>query len=1072
MKRLTIHFIQVIAHSQRLFKTIYRARQLKVVLGVFIALVLMLCWQGGAAAQEGQLRFDRLTVEDGLSQNTVHAILQDRMGFMWFATEDGLNRYDGYEFTVYRHNLDDPDSLSSSDVYAVLEDQLGRFWVGTGAGLDRLDRDTGRFIHYSGENGIPSSSIQTLAEDGAGRLWVGTQQQGLWILEPDSGGLQQFRNLPDEPGSLASDAIYDILRDQSGAMWVATDEGLERFDPQGSLLHHYRNQITDPNSPSSNRVQALWEDRGGNLWVGTDGGGLNQLNPQIGLFTFYLHSNIDPYSLGDNQVRDILEDDEGALWVATQRGLDRFDRESGRFTHYLANPKDPSSLSASTILSLYQDRSGVVWIGTHGGGVSQYKPSAHKFKLYQADAFSTTGLSGNSISAILEDGSGNLWVGTAEAGLNMLRRESGEWMAYRRDASEPGGLSSDNISALAQDRDSSLWIGTAGGGLNRLDPETEVISVYRTQYGEANSLSSNVISSLLIDQSATLWIGTLDTGLNRLDDDGQTFTRYRHDPQDADSLSDDGVTVMLEAADGGLWVGTFGGGLNYFDPASETFLHYRHEPENPTSLSSDRVYSLAESSAGVLWVGTQAGLNRFDVKEGTFSHITSLDGLPSDIICGALVDARGELWISTTNGLAHFNPHNGAIRTYTTEDGLQSREFNPGAYFISSRGEMFFGGVLGLNAFFPEQVLNQLTPPPIVITAFKIQNQTILKDFIGQETIELSYQDDFISFEFTALDFNAPPENRYAYQLEGFDEQWVDAGTRNYASYTKLPGGSYTFRIKAANSDGTWNEAGLAVAIHVRPPLWERTWFWVATLLVVSAASFTGYRWRLHSIQRRNLELEQKVADLSQQVQETAVLAERNRLARNLHDSITQSIYSLTLLTEAGLRMIEAGKLDELRENQGRLGEIAHRALQEMRLMVYELRPLALEHTGLVGAVERRLEAVERRAGVQARLIVEGELKISQQDEEELYYLAQEALNNALKHAGACSVKVHLQASDGFVFLEVQDDGHGFDPKFIKQREGLGLTSMRERAEKIGGRLVIESAPGSGTRIQFSNFPK
>jgi ligand-binding sensor domain-containing protein/signal transduction histidine kinase len=1072
MKRLTNHFIQVIARLPRFLKIIYWVRQLKVVLGILIALGFMLGWRGSAAAQDGQLRFDRLTVEDGLSQNTVHAILQDRMGFMWFATEDGLDRYDGYNFTVYRHNLDDPDSLSSSDVYALFEDQVGRFWVGTGAGLDRLDRETGRFIHYSSENGIPSDGIQALAEDGAGRLWVGTQQHGLWLLEPDNGGQQQIRYLPDEPGALAGTAIYDILRDRSGGMWVATDEGLKRFDPQGNLIHRYRSQVTDPNSPSSNSVQTLWEDRQGNMWIGTDGGGLNQLDPHTGLFTFYLHSNIDSYSLGDNQVWDILEDGQGALWLATQRGLNRFDRENGRFTHYLSNPKDPFSLSTSTILSLYQDRSGVVWIGTHGGGVSQYKPSAHKFELYRADLYSTSGMSGNSISAILEDGSVNLWVGTAEAGLNMLERENGAWMAYRRDASEPGSLSSDNISALAQDRDGSLWIGTSGGGLNRLDPQTGTISLYRNQYGEAGSLSSNVVSSLLIDHTAALWVGTLDAGLNRLDANGQTFVRYRHDPQDDVSLSDDGVTVMLEAADGGMWVGTFGGGLDYFDPATHTFHHYRHEPEEANSLSSNRVYSLAESPAGVLWIGTQAGLNRFDIDNGTFSRITSLDGLPSDIICGVLAGEQGELWISTTNGLARFDPNKDAVRVYTTEDGLQSREFNPGAYFQSSQGEMFFGGVLGLNAFFPEQVLDQLTPPSIVITAFMIQNQTVLKDFIGQEPIELTYQDDFISFEFTALDFNAPPENRYAYKMDGFDEQWIEAGTRNYASYTNLPGGSYTFRIKAANSDGTWNEEGLAVPIHVRPPLWEMTWFWVATLFVVTGASFAAYRWRLHSIQRRNLELEQKVAELSQQVQETAVLAERNRLARNLHDSVTQSLYSLTLLTEAGLRMIEAGKLGELKENQGRLGAIAHRALQEMRLMVYELRPLALEQTGLAGALERRLEAVERRAGVQARLIVEGELKISQRDEEELYYLAQEALNNALKHAGASSVKVHLQALDGCVSLEIKDDGRGFDSSQIKRREGIGLASMRERAEKIGGKLVIESAPGSGTCIRFSNFPE
>ncbi len=1031
-----------------------------------IVLLLVLCWTGSASAQEGRLRFEHLTVQDGLAQNTVNAVLQDRVGFMWFATEEGLNKYDGLSFTHYLHDPENSESLGSSSVLTLYEDSQGRLWVGTEIGLDRFDRETETFFHVlpEEESSVP---VYAIVEDNQDRLWVGTAGQGVWVWDAETGIFERFSQNPQESGSLADDYIYDILLGSDGSMWIATAGGLERFDSKGLTFEHHPRDMTNPDSPSSNSVQSLFEDKSGMLWIGTDGGGLNRYDPQRGSFTFYLHSNADRDSIVDNRVLAILEDQEGGLWVGTPYGLDRLDRETGRFSHYRHNPADPETLSSSQIQCLYEDRSGVLWIGTNGGGLSQFKRSAHKFNMYQASPLSPEGLSGSSIGSILEDRNGKLWVGTQEAGLNLLDRETDAWTVYRHDPDNRNSLGSDLISSLLQDSTGNLWIGFYDDGLDRFDASARQFIHSRYQYDNPKSLSSNSVICLAEDGAGNLWIGTLNNGLDRLDPNSGEFIHYRHNPANPSSLSSDEVLVLYTGLDGSLWVGTYDGGLNRWDPESETFQRYLHDPSNSESLGSNQIYSLWEHPQGVLWVGTRDGLDRLELASGLFRHYDAADGLPSNTINGILSDEQGRLWLSTTKGLSRFDPQTETFQNYSVEDGLQSLEFNSRSAFRSRSGELFFGGVEGFNTFFPDEVTDTSTPPPLVITAFEKQNQLAAKDLTGDKPLELSYKDSFISFEFAALDYNAPMKNQYAYQLVGFDPNWIDAGTRNFVSYTNLKGGKYTFHLKAANSDGAWNETGIAVPVIVTPPVWETGWFRVLSVLALAGAVVGGYQWRVSSIQKRNRELEQKVAELSQKVEEAAVAAERNRLARDLHDSVTQSLYSLTLLTEASLRLLEEGEVAESREYQVRTGEIAQQSLQEMRLLVFELRPPELDKIGLVGALEHRLESVERRAGVQAWLIADRDLRLDPLVEQQLYLFVKEALNNALKHAGLYTITVWLGIEGGSLWLEIRDTGRGFDTGKVIDG-GLGLVSMRERAKQLGGQLEVNSSPGEGTCVRLS----
>ena len=771
------------------------------------------------------------------------------------------------------------------------------------------------------------------------------------------------------------------------------------------------------------------------------------------------------------------------LWIGLGNGgLDAFDRENETFIHYQSEATVPYSLSSNRIRSLYEDRSGVLWVGTRGGGVNKADPASRQFAHYPGDPDS---LSDNMILSIYEDSEGLLWFGTSREGFDILDRSTGESWHYQHDAGDPNSLGNDTVHAFIEDASGLFWIGTEEG-LYQFDRASEQFVRLPHNPPDYGDVKRETIYSICEDRDGTLWFATHGRGLSEWSPDAGHFVY--HQANGPGSISDNYVRMVYEDRSGVLWAGT-DEGLNYLDRETGYWHNYKHDPADPTSLSHNWVWAIHKDQAGRLWVGTLGGgLNRLDPEEETFTHYGEQDGLASDLVLDILEDDHGFLWLGTANGLSRFDPQSETFTNHGADRRLPITDFN--AAMRSPNGEMFFGGVNGFVSFFPDQIQENPYVPAVVLTSLQQQGRNMDLGLAPEDTkqIVLRWPDNSFEFEFAALSFSQPERNQHAYKLEGFDEEWLYSP---YGRYTNLPGGTYTLRLKGSNNDGVWNEAGASLEVVIVPPFWETWWFRGGVVLALVAAGFGAYRLRIRGLEAHGRELERQVEDrtakltdanirlyqeieereraeeeLAQQRAEAAVVEERNRLARDLHDSVTQSIYSLTLLSEAGQRMAEARDLEQLTVNQSRIGDISQQALQEMRLLVYELRPLALETEGLVGALGHRLEVVEKRAGIDARLIVEGEPELPADLEEELYRIAQEALNNALKHAQASTIIVVFRVDAESVSLQVQDDGRGFEPETAQASGGLGLTSMAERTEMIGGRLTIRSSPNEGTIVK------
>ncbi len=827
-----------------------------------IGLVLLACPAGQVLAQAAggsAITFEQLSLQHGLSQSIVKSIAQDRNGFMYFGTEDGLNRYDGYRFTVIRHDPGDENTLSYNDINALCVDSRGFIWVGTfNAGLNRYDPASGnclRFRHNpSDASSLSHDNILAIVEDRGGAIWVGCER-GLNRLALNSAGgyrSERIRHDPADPGSLSNDQVYALCLDRGGALWVGTGNGLDRLESgqRGPWrFAHFRHDGNDPASLSDNSVRSILQDRQGDLWIGTMRG-LNRAKARSGVPTFvrYRHDPRQVNSLSHDQIFALQEDASGMLWIGTNGGgLCLFDRERNAFSRYRYDPLNPRSVSYDEIRAICRDRQGIMWIGTYGAGIDKVARGIGQFVHFAHIPNSPDSIGHAIVWAIHEDDGGALWIGTHGGGLDRLDRASGRFRHYRAAANRRDRLSSDIVRIVRSDGAGGLWIGTHGGGICRFDPRRERFRTYRHDPGDSSSLAHDETREIYRDRSGTVWVGTYGHGLDRFDEATGTFRHFRHDPDDPRSLSNNFVRVIHEDAAGNFWIGTEGGGLNRFDRQAGTFHAYRGDAETGSRI--DYILAIHEGKDGGLWLGTLGvGLTRFDPRRGTFKSYTTRDGLPNDYIYGILEDDGGNLWLSTNNGLSRFDPRRRTFRNFGMADGLQDREFNGGSYFKSRSGEMFFGGIKGFNAFFPARIQSNTYVPPVVIESFQKFNKDVAlgRPVSEVEEIALSYRDTVFSFEFAALDFTAPDKNKYMYKMEGLNEQWIETGAeKRFAHFTTVPPGRYVFRVKGSNSDGVWNEAGASLKITIAPPYWKTWWFRTLAVLALLALASALYIRRL-----------------------------------------------------------------------------------------------------------------------------------------------------------------------------------------------------------------------------------
>jgi len=856
-----VHSIEKVEHSQPVS-----------VAWSWTALIVVVCTATVVAAGEERIDFDRLSLEQGLSQSIIEQIVQDRKGFMWFATEDGLNRFDGYSFTVRKNVPGNTNSLSYNELKAVHEDRNGVLWVGVfESGLNSFDPSTEKIVRYAHDETDPDSlgadTVRCIFEDSSRRLWIGTQGAGLDRLDRSTGRFHHYRVPRDTPNATGHDDVRAIFEDSDGTLWIGTNGGgLSRLDQETGEFTHFKHRADDPRSLSDNRVFALLEDHVGTLWVGTYGGGLSSFDRAAERFTHYRADPDNPAALSSDLVKALVEDHEGALWVGTDGGgLNRFGCDRAVFVSHRHNPNDPASLSSDRIYDVYQDRSHVLWVGTYGGGLSKFDVSMKKFRRHHHDPYDPQSLSHNIVWSFFEDEDGILWIGTDSGGLNRLDRRTGQWRHYLHRPDDPSSISHNTVRVVLGDSDGTLWIGTNGGGVDRLDPRTERITHYRHDPDDPNTLSHDQLRSVYQDSSGALWFGTFGGGLDRFEPGTEIFIHHRNDPTDPSSISHDFIRFTFEDSLGILWVGTQGGGLNRFDPATGVFTHFRHDPDDPTSISTDHVFAALEGSDGVLWFGTfGGGLNRFDRETGSFLRFRTEDGLASDSVYAMLQDENGMLWVSTTLGLSRYDPPTGQFRNYDVHDGLQSNEFNGGSAYRSPSGEMFFGGINGYNTFFPNEIGINTVVPSVVITDLRLFNQSIDvgEEMDGRvlldrpitytEEVELSYRDSFITLEFAALHYSAPRKNAYLYRMAGFSDAWIEVGAdRRFATFTGLTPGEYLFSVRGANRDLVWADDVAFLRIVVTPPFWAAWWFRLTSIVVLAVIALAIIQTRIRGVRMK-----------------------------------------------------------------------------------------------------------------------------------------------------------------------------------------------------------------------------
>lgn len=1185
------------------------------------------------------IRFEQISLEEGLSQSVVNAILQDRQGFLWVGTDDGLNRYDGYQFKIYKPDINDPNSISARSITAIVEDQQGYLWIGThSGGLNRYDPVSGKFTHYLNDPtdnaSIASNNVLALCLDENG-LWIGTDE-GLDFLSFTSNAFTHFRaplETPPNAKSLSSNVITALLKSANGILWIGTaNAGISLYNKTNQTFISYKHNANDPTSLSSNRINSIVESQTGEIWVGTMNG-LNQYNAAGKFFRRYRNSASNPHSLAGNAIFSLYIDSWNTLWIGTNNGLDRYDPTSRKFIHHQNQPSFSNSLSNNKVYSIYEDASGVLWIGTYGGGLNKYNRRQDHFAYYRNDPNNPNSLSSNFIFPILVTPNNDVWIGTDGGGLNYFNPSKGTFTRYLHTAENPTSLSNNSVFALHIDKTGNLWVGTTRG-LDRFDPFTQTFTHYQPAELEEETLGVTVFA-IYEDSRNTLWVGT-NRGLFTFNRATGAFTAYNTQPDTPNTVNAEPISVIQEDTNHNLWIGSSGNGLIRINLETNSLTRYTYNPADKSSINSNIILSVYQASNGVVWVGTHGGgISRYNPATDSFTHFTENEGLPNNVIYGILEDEEGNLWLSANFGLSKFNPTKQTFRNFTVSDGLQSNEFNQYAFAKSQDGIMYFGGINGLNVFKPSEIVENRFQPNILLTSFTLSGAPFVEENITTEyfqTITLTWPQDSFEFEFAALAFEQPSKNQYAYMLEGFDSDWIQAGNQRNGRYTNLPGGTYTLRLRGTNSDGVWSDKIQSVQIVVVPPYWE-TWWFRSLLAVFFAISLAGaLRWRLKSIESKNQELERLVRkrtadlekrtleiealyqadekilrsvtlnqifqalvdvsvsllnadrsvvftwneaqrkimprvsrgflpetlstfkfnrdegmigiamttsaafivsdlksnalrpdiqaalqkegiesfahfpivvdgkvvaifnvaytranaltrdsirlftalvnraslsianmDLFEQTKDLAVMEERNRLARDLHDSAKQKAFAALAQLGTVNGMVKADAAQEFAPHISEAETLIYEVIQELNFLIQEIYPIALQEKGLETTLREYVFEWENRNDAIVHLQIMNGRELPLDMEQAVYRVIQEALANIARHSGAKRADISLIYTSEVLQAIISDNGRGFD---MNQRaKGMGFRSMRERINSFRGSLQVQSAPGQGTRL-------
>ncbi|MEP7259099.1 MAG: two-component regulator propeller domain-containing protein, partial [Flavitalea sp.] len=842
-----------------------------------------------AFTQKSLLKFNHLTTAQGLSQSNVQCVFEGSRGFMWFGTQDGLNKYDGYHMKVYKKDAANPNTISNNDVRDILEDHDGNLWIATmGGGLNKYNRDREKFTHYMADpknpTAISNNFLMDMALDKDGRIWIGTAK-GLNIFDPKTNKFTVYLNNKNDPNSISDDGINYVFQDSRKTIWVATiGAGLEQFDPSINGFRHFKHNAKDKASISGDKVWTIFEDSRNNLWVGTNGFGLDLLDRNTGKFRVFKKDKNNSNSLCDDIIFSIAEDDEGILWIGSENGgLSKFDPVTETFRNYVSNELDNTGLSSSAINVIYRDRKDNMWIATYNAGINLVTKDIRKFTHYRHTS-APHSLNNSKTLCIEEDDENNLWIGTDGGGLNLFDRTKGTFSYYKHEEGNVNSIGGDCVLSVKEDRKHNIWVGTYGNGVSVINRKNNTYRQYRNNPLDSTSISGNDIWIIYEDKEGKIWVCSRLMGLNLYNPDTDKFIRYT---AGKDGLNANSCISILEDRFGTLWIGSDGAGVSRYDKKEKRFIAFEGDANNK-SLSDNTVNCIYEDKMGNLWFGTNDGLNCLNRGANTLTVYTSKQGLPNDFISGILEDKKGNLWVSTNKGLSRFNPLTRTFRNFEVSDGLQANEFKQ-AYCKSRSGAMYFGGINGFNEFFPDSIQDIATDPPMVITDFLIFNQHVpiategtndspfKRNILETHDITVPYKSSVISFEFASLNYSSPEKRQYAYLLEGFDKKWNEVGFNRMATYTNLDPGVYTFKVKSLNSEGKWSDKMATIQLTITPPFWMTWWFRLLVIFGIAGSIIGIYRYRMNIIKAQKKLLERQVYERTAQL---ALSTEEEKKAR------------------------------------------------------------------------------------------------------------------------------------------------------------------------------------------------
>ena len=1048
-------------------------------------------------AQRQYSRFDHLTVNDGLSSNRISALCRDSKGNMWIGTSDmGLNKFDSYQISSYQHNENKPGSISDNSVTCIFEDREKNLWVGTQNGLNLYNSATDSFTVFKNDttniNSLGSSFITSIIEDKTGNIWIATDRNGgLNKWAPEKKGFIHYK-LPNSENDSPVNSMTSISEGSNGDLWIGSrGRGIYCFHPESGNYILYDDPAIDF---GNNLPQNVFVDNQGLIWIASRGG-LYSFDPSTSKFKHF-GTKADGKGTSNSSVRQVIQKDENHLLIAVnQSGLNIFDKESGTFEYIGYDEKNEEGLNSLSVYVIYMDYENNLWVGTPDGGVNYYIPQKDKFKRFIHKVNNPNSIPYNIVVCFYEDSEGFIWIGTAGEGVSLFNPKTESFRNYKFDPSNPYSISGNAIRCITEDKEKNIWIATWNAGLNRFDRKTGKFYHFLPDKNNLSSISSKTFWHMITDHNDNIWLGGTETGIDVFNKKNGVFKRFRGDPDNPNSLSNNTVRFIYEDPERNIWVCT-NKGINLYDSINNTFKVYSNFPDND-------IRAFCKDKSGNLWAGTfQDGMVLFKPDGSLVKIYNTTNGLPNNTIHAIVEDNYDNLWISTNNGISKFNYKTQRFRNYNLKDGLQGNQFYPESFLKTHDGEMYFGGYYGFNSFYPDSLKDNELIPSVYVTDFQIFNKKVpvgvqgspLKTNISEaKEITLSWRQSVFSFGFTAINYTHPEKNQYAYLMEGFEKDWNYAdAARRYVTYTNLDPGEYTFKVKASNNDGLWNEKGVSLRIIILPPWWNTLWFKIVVVLSLIIILSVIYLSRVRSLNRQKVLLEKLVTIKTSELQLSNASKDKffSIIAHDLKSPFNTIIGFSEILKEE----IQSGDIAAMEEYAGLIN---NSAVQTFRLLENLLewansqtgkilfKPVLINLFELFNEEYIVLNDMALRKSIELKYFFAEDLVISA-DRNMIKTVLRNLISNAIKftHKNG-KVEVKAVIINNIVEVTISDSGIGMSKETVaklfvidsglsthgtedERGTGLGLFLCKEFVEKHGGKIWAESELGKGSTFKFS----